>query len=270
MIEDCAHAIETTVDGRHAGTFGAFGAFSFYVTKNVVTAEGGMLLTSDADAAARARCLSLHGLSADAWKRFSDDGFKHYDVDEPGFKYNMTDLQAALGLRQLARVERNLERRDAIWARYDAAFADLPTSIPAPSSSRHATCTSSLHALARPRPSRYQPRRGAARAPREQNRHRCPLPGGAPASVLSRATRGRRRITCERCLGLRAYDFTAARTGVDRRGRRGRHRRRPLGTAQAQANQRRSPGPRAAAASPATTPVASSSSKAVRPSTTRA
>ena len=140
VIEDCAHAIETTVDGRHAGTFGTFGAFSFYVTKNVVTAEGGMLLTADADAAARTRRLALHGLSADAWKRFSDEGFKHYEVEEPGFKYNMTDLQAALGLGQLARVEKNLERRNAIWARYDEAFSDLPASIPPPTEpgTRHA------------------------------------------------------------------------------------------------------------------------------------
>jgi dTDP-4-amino-4,6-dideoxygalactose transaminase len=140
VIEDCAHAVETTVDGRHAGTFGAFGAFSFYVTKNVVTAEGGMLITPDADAAARVRRLALHGLSADAWKRFSDEGFKHYEVEEPGFKYNMTDLQAALGLRQLARVERNLERRNAIWDRYDRAFAELPASIPPPTEpgTRHA------------------------------------------------------------------------------------------------------------------------------------
>ncbi|RDI74853.1 putative pyridoxal phosphate-dependent enzyme [Gaiella occulta] len=132
VIEDCAHAIETTVGGRHAGTFGAFSAFSFYVTKNVVTAEGGMLLTHDPDAAARARRLALHGLSADAWKRFSDDGFKHYEVEEPGFKYNMTDIQAALGLHQLARVERSLERRNEIWARYDDAFVDLPAATPAP------------------------------------------------------------------------------------------------------------------------------------------
>jgi dTDP-4-amino-4,6-dideoxygalactose transaminase len=140
VIEDCAHAIEATVGGRHAGTFGSFGAFSFYVTKNLVTAEGGMLLTPDADAAARTRRLALHGLSADAWKRFSDEGFRHYEVEEPGFKYNMTDLQAALGLRQLARIERNLERRNVIWARYDEAFADAPLRVPAPAEpgTRHA------------------------------------------------------------------------------------------------------------------------------------
>ena len=140
VIEDCAHAIETTRDGRHAGRFGTAGAFSFYVTKNVVTAEGGMLVCDDADMAARVKTLALHGLSADAWRRFSDSGFRHYEVGEPGFKYNMTDIQAALGLGQLRRVEDNLRRRQEIWARYDTAFAALPVALPAPDApgTRHA------------------------------------------------------------------------------------------------------------------------------------
>src|SRR5262249_41555009 len=98
VIEDCAHAIETLYHGRHAGTLGDLGCFSFYVTKNVVTGEGGMVTTADGGWAGRIKTLALHGLSADAWKRFSDEGFKHYEVLEPGFKYNMMDLQAALGL----------------------------------------------------------------------------------------------------------------------------------------------------------------------------
>ena len=140
VIEDCAHAIESLVGDRHCGTFGAFGAFSFYVTKNVVTGEGGMLTTSSDELAARSKRLALHGLSADAWSRFSDKGFKHYEVVEPGFKYNMTDLQAALGIHQLARVEENLRRREQVWAAYDEAFADLPTFAPAPAEAgtRHA------------------------------------------------------------------------------------------------------------------------------------
>lgn len=140
VVEDCAHAIETLWRGRHAGTFGRFGAFSFYVTKNVVTGEGGMLVSDSATDAARAKQLALHGLSADAWARFSDKGFKHYEVEEPGFKFNMTDLQAALGINQLARVESNLERREWIWRRYDAAFASLPIELPAPPApeTRHA------------------------------------------------------------------------------------------------------------------------------------
>ena len=140
VIEDCAHAIETLVAGRHAGTFADFGAFSFYVTKNVVTGEGGMVTTDSEAHAARIKRLALHGLSADAWKRFSDEGFKHYEVVEPGFKYNMTDLQAALGLHQLARVEENLRRRRKIWAEYDRAFADLPVFLTPPEApeTRHA------------------------------------------------------------------------------------------------------------------------------------
>ena len=111
LIEDCAHAIETEYHGRHAGTFGDFGCFSFYVTKNVVTGEGGMVLARREEDAARIKVLALHGMSKDAWKRFSDEGYRHYYVTECGYKYNMTDLQAALGIHQLARVERNWERR---------------------------------------------------------------------------------------------------------------------------------------------------------------
>lgn len=131
LIEDCAHAIETRdAQGRHAGTLGDMGAFSFYVTKNVVTGEGGMLTTSRPELAERLRVMALHGMSQDAWKRFSDEGYRHYDVVEAGFKYNMTDLQAALGIHQLARVEENLLRREEIWRRYDEAFADLAVELP--------------------------------------------------------------------------------------------------------------------------------------------
>jgi dTDP-4-amino-4,6-dideoxygalactose transaminase len=126
VIEDCAHAVETLYHGCHAGTLGDLGAFSFYVTKNVTTAEGGMVTTADGVRAKRIMTLALHGLSADAWKRFSDEGYKHYEVVEPGFKYNMTDLQASLGIHQLRRVEDNLVVRRDLWAYYDDAFADLP------------------------------------------------------------------------------------------------------------------------------------------------
>jgi dTDP-4-amino-4,6-dideoxygalactose transaminase len=140
VIEDCAHAIETLYHGQHMGTRGDFGAFSFYVTKNVVTGEGGMVTTASKIWADRIKILALHGLSADAWKRFSDAGFKQYEVVEPGFKYNMMDLQAALGLGQLRRVEANLVRRQEIWRCYDEAFADLPVFLPPPEAegTRHA------------------------------------------------------------------------------------------------------------------------------------
>ncbi|WP_017460600.1 DegT/DnrJ/EryC1/StrS family aminotransferase [Dyella ginsengisoli] len=131
VIEDCAHAIETTFRGQPAGTFGDFGCFSFYVTKNVVTGEGGMILGRDRERIARARMLALHGMSKDAWHRFGDAGYKHYQVLECGFKYNMMDLQAAIGLPQLAKVEAHWARRQAIWQRYDEAFANLPIGLPA-------------------------------------------------------------------------------------------------------------------------------------------
>ena len=131
MIEDCAHAIETVYHGRKAGTFGDFGCFSFYVTKNVVTGEGGMVLTRREEDLARIKVLALHGMSKDAWKRFSDEGYKHYQVVDAGFKYNMMDIQAAIGIHQLERVEANWQRRQEIWQRYDEAFAGLPVTRPA-------------------------------------------------------------------------------------------------------------------------------------------
>ena len=141
VIEDCAHAIETTWKGRPAGTFGDFGCFSFYVTKNVVTGEGGMILGRSEAHIARAKMLALHGMSKDAWHRFGDKGYKHYQVVETGFKYNMMDLQAALGLGQLRRVEANWKKREAIWQRYMLALAELPIGLPAENTaadSRHA------------------------------------------------------------------------------------------------------------------------------------
>lgn len=131
VIEDCAHAIETSYHNRKAGTFGDFGCFSFYVTKNVVTGEGGMVLARREEDAARIKMLALHGMSKDAWKRFGDEGYKHYFVVECGFKYNMMDIQAAIGLHQLKRVEENWQRREEIWQQYHAAFADLPLGLPA-------------------------------------------------------------------------------------------------------------------------------------------
>ena len=91
-----------------------------------------MITTGRAEWAERLKMLALHGMSHDAWKRYSDEGFKHYAVELAGFKYNMTDIQASLGLHQLKRVEKNLRRRVEIWNRYDAAFRGLPLVTPAP------------------------------------------------------------------------------------------------------------------------------------------
>ena len=140
VIEDCAHAIETEYHEQKAGTFGDFGCFSFYVTKNVVTGEGGMVVARDEHDIGRVKMLALHGMSRDAWRRFSDAGFKHYQVVECGFKYNMMDLQAALGIHQLARVENNWIKRQAVWRRYNEAFKALPIGLPLDpdSDTRHA------------------------------------------------------------------------------------------------------------------------------------
>jgi dTDP-4-amino-4,6-dideoxygalactose transaminase len=132
VVEDAAHAIEAEYHGRKVGTISPMTCFSFYVTKNLTTAEGGMICTEDDDLARELRIWALHGLSADAWKRFSDSGYRHYEVVHPGFKYNMTDIQAALGLCQLRRLGAWQRRRQEIWTRYDEAFAGLPVARPAP------------------------------------------------------------------------------------------------------------------------------------------
>jgi len=130
VIEDFAHAIETEYHGMKAGTFGDFGCFSFYVTKNIVTGEGGMVIANNKDDINRIKVLALHGMTKDAWYRYGDEGYKHYQVTEAGFKYNMMDIQASLGLHQLARVEENLIKREKIWEQYQEAFSNLPVTTP--------------------------------------------------------------------------------------------------------------------------------------------
>ncbi len=132
VIEDAAHALEGAWRGRKVGNVSQLTCFSFYVTKNLTTGEGGMVTTNDPDLAAKIKMYGLHGLSRDAWKRFSDEGYRHYQVHFPGFKYNMMDVQAAIGIHQLPRVEQWLARRTQIWALYDEAFAGLPVERPAP------------------------------------------------------------------------------------------------------------------------------------------
>ena len=132
LIEDAAHCVEGVAGGRKIGTTADFTCFSFYATKNLTTAEGGMVTTALEDDAAFIRTASLHGLSRDAWTRYAPGGRGTYDVVMAGFKYNMSDLQAALGIHQLARLTRSLARRAEIWSAYDQAFADLPIGCPLP------------------------------------------------------------------------------------------------------------------------------------------
>jgi dTDP-4-amino-4,6-dideoxygalactose transaminase len=139
-IEDAAHCVEGVSMGRKIGTAADFTCFSFYATKNLTTGEGGMVTTASPEAADRIRVASLHGMSKDAWSRYQHLGPARYDVVLPGFKYNMTDLQAAIGLHQLTALGRHLERRNAIWQRYDEGLSDLPieTFAPVPPASVHA------------------------------------------------------------------------------------------------------------------------------------
>jgi dTDP-4-amino-4,6-dideoxygalactose transaminase len=126
VIEDAAHAIESACPAGKVGAIGDFTAFSFYATKNLTTGEGGLLTTDDEALAERARLLSLHGISKDAWKRYAPDGPLHWETLAPGYKYNMFDIQAALGLAQLERLEAWWEMRAAHVRRYRAALADVP------------------------------------------------------------------------------------------------------------------------------------------------
>jgi dTDP-4-amino-4,6-dideoxygalactose transaminase len=131
VIEDAAHALGAEWQGRRIGGHGNLTAYSFYVTKNITTGEGGALATEDPAVADEVERLALHGLSLGAWQRFSDVGFRHYDVVEPGFKFNMTDVQASLGLHQLPRLDSWIDRRAQLWERYDELLADLPVELPA-------------------------------------------------------------------------------------------------------------------------------------------
>jgi perosamine synthetase len=125
VVEDAAHAFPSRVaaaDGRYAGTFGRVGAYSFYATKTITTGEGGMLTTDDEAIADRARLMSLHGISRTAWNRYTAAGSWFYEIEDAGYKYNMTDLAAALGLVQLDRAEELLDARRALAARYTSAI----------------------------------------------------------------------------------------------------------------------------------------------------
>jgi len=124
IVEDAAHALPAAYEGQMIGTIGDLTAFSFYATKNLTTAEGGMLTGSE-DLIEKARVLSLHGMNRDAWKRYGKGGSWYYEVVEAGFKCNMTDIQAAIGRVQLKRLDEIQARRREVVARYNEAFRDL-------------------------------------------------------------------------------------------------------------------------------------------------
>jgi len=126
VIEDCAHAIETKYKGKFAGTIGDIGCLSFYVTKNVVTGEGGAIITNNVKYANKIKVLALHGLTKNAWSRFSDKGYSHYKVVSPGFKYNMMDIQASIGIHQLRKITGSWKKRKKIWEFYNESFKKMP------------------------------------------------------------------------------------------------------------------------------------------------
>ena len=130
VIEDAAHALPSKYKGKYCGTLGEAGCFSFYATKTLTTGEGGLIVTSRQDWADRARSLRLHGISRDAWNRYGKGGSWRYDVKETGYKYNMTDTQAAMGRGQLARLDDMCIKRRKIARAYTEAFDSVDGLVP--------------------------------------------------------------------------------------------------------------------------------------------
>jgi len=125
LIEDAAHAFPSSYRGSPIGAIGDITAFSFYATKTLTTGEGGMVTTNNDQYADRMRLMRLHGIGRDAWKRYSSEGSWYYEVREAGFKYNLTDMQSAIGLVQLSRAQELLSARERIARQYDEAFGTL-------------------------------------------------------------------------------------------------------------------------------------------------
>jgi perosamine synthetase len=132
VIEDAAHAFPAKYKGKMIGSLSTITCFSFYATKTITTGEGGMICTEDDALADRCRIMSLHGISRDAWKRYTAEGSWYYEVLAPGYKYNLTDVAAGIGIAQLARGEEMYRRRRDIAAQYNAAFdGEAALEIPA-------------------------------------------------------------------------------------------------------------------------------------------
>jgi dTDP-4-amino-4,6-dideoxygalactose transaminase len=139
VIEDCAHAVETMYRGQLAGTLGDAGCFSFYPTKSVTTGDGGMVISRHRGLTEQVKLLSYNGVATNAWRRFVE-GTAGYDVVAAGFKYNMTDMEAALGLPQLPLLDERWRQRERLWFAYDEGLHGLPVILPevGDSSNRHA------------------------------------------------------------------------------------------------------------------------------------
>jgi len=129
VVEDAAHCLPSMIGDKPVGSSQNLTMFSFYATKNITTGEGGMM-TGAKELVERARVLALHGMSRDAWNRFAKGGSWRYDVERPGYKYNLTDIAAALGLVQLQRLDELFARRMALVEFYEAAFKNHPHLVP--------------------------------------------------------------------------------------------------------------------------------------------
>jgi dTDP-4-amino-4,6-dideoxygalactose transaminase len=223
FIQDAAHAAEAVASERKVGTIADATCFSFYATKNLTTGEGGMVTTNNDDWASQIRIASLHGLSRDAWARYAGQAPMRYEVVMPGFKYNMTDLQAALGIHQLAALEERLVRRAAISRRYDDGLAGPAARAVGPRQEHGPPRAASLHGARRRGPVRVLARRAADGALRARDRDERPLRRRAPAAVLPRALRIRARHVSGRRAHRRHDALAAALGGHVRRERRHRH-----------------------------------------------
>ena len=201
VVEDAAHAFPSRLGGptgRYAGTVGRAGAFSFYATKTITTGEGGMLVTDDEAIATRARVMSLHGISRDAWNRYAASGSWYYEIEDAGYKYNMTDIAAALGLVQLERAHELLAARRRLAAAYSARLGaapfddlvELPADAPDGSHAWHLYIVRLALDRLRDRPGRRD--RGAQGA---RHRDERPLHPAAPPPVLPAALGVRARPT---------------------------------------------------------------------------
>ena len=125
VVEDAAHALPASYEGKKIGNIGDITCFSFYATKTITTGEGGMATTENSEWAERMRMMSLHGISHDAWKRYTKEGSWYYEILNPGFKYNLTDIAAAIGIEQLKKCDEFRKAREKIAKIYDTSFADL-------------------------------------------------------------------------------------------------------------------------------------------------
>ena len=126
IIEDAAHAIGAKYKNKNIGTISDYTAFSFYATKNITTSEGGMVCLKDDMSEEKIRMMSLHGMNRDAWKRYGKGGYWYYEVKYPGFKYNMTDIQASMGIHQIKKLNKFISKRESVAQFYNKSFKDLP------------------------------------------------------------------------------------------------------------------------------------------------